>query len=322
MSESSVFLSGHVVVLSGGVGGARMARGLARALGNPARLTVAVNTADDFVHLGFAVSPDLDTVLYTLAGIENPVEGWGRADETWSFMATLDRLGGETWFQLGDKDLALHVFRTQALAQGRTLSAVTAELCRRFDISVEILPMTDDRVTTVVETEEGPLAFQDYFVRRRCQPKIKGFRFIGSDDARPSARLIERLKDTALGAVVLGPSNPFVSIAPILAVPGVRAALEACPAPIVAVSPLVGGAAVKGPAAKMIAELGQTPSVGWVAEHYAGLIDGIVVDEADRAAAGAIRGPRVRVAKTVMRSDADRATLAAEVLGFALEIGS
>ena len=313
---------GRVVVLSGGVGGARMARGLARALGNPARLTVAVNTADDFVHLGLAISPDLDTVLYTLAGIENPAQGWGRADETWSFMEALEKLGGETWFRLGDKDLALHLFRTQALAQGRALSAVTAELCRRFDIGVEVLPMTDDRVATVVETEEGSLAFQDYFVRRRCQPKIKGFRFIGADDAKPLPRLLERFKDPALGAVVIGPSNPFVSIAPILGIPGVRAALEACMAPIVAVSPLVGGAAVKGPAAKMIAELGQAPSVAWVAEHYADLIDGIVVDEADREAAGKIRGPRVRIAKTVMRSDADRATLAAEILAFAREISA
>ena len=261
-------------------------------------------------------------MLYTLAGIENPAEGWGRADETWSFMETLERLGGETWFRLGDKDLALHVFRTQALAQGRTLAAVTGELCRRFGVEAEILPMSNDRVATVVETEAGPLDFQDYFVRRRAAPKIKGFRFIGADDARPLPRLLERLAELDLGAVVIGPSNPFVSIAPLLAVPGVRAALAAARAPVIAVSPLVGGEAVKGPAAKMIAELGETPSVLWVAGHYAGLIDGIVVDEADREAAGAIRGPRVRVAKTVMRSDADRATLAAEVLAFALEIRS
>ena len=314
--------SGRALVLSGGVGGARMARGLALALGSPARLTVAVNTADDFVHLGLAISPDLDTVLYTLAGIENPAQGWGRADETWAFMETLERLGGETWFRLGDKDLALHVFRTRALAEGRTLSMVTAELCRIFDVGAEVLPMSNDRVATVVETEEGALEFQDYFVRRRCAPKVKGFRFIGADDARPLPRLLERLADPALGAVVIGPSNPLVSIAPLLAVPGLRAALEASPAPIVAVSPLVGGAAVKGPAAKMIAELGGIPSVLWVAERYAGLIDGIVVDEADREAAKAIRGPRVRVAKTVMRGDADRATLAAEVLAFAGEIRS
>ena len=314
--------SGRALVLSGGVGGARMARGLALALDSPTRLTVAVNTADDFVHLGLAISPDLDTMLYTLAGIENPAQGWGRADETWAFMETLERLGGETWFRLGDKDLALHVFRTRALAEGRTLSMVTAELCRIFDVGAEVLPMSNDRVATVVETEEGALEFQDYFVRRRCAPKVKGFRFIGADDARPLPRLLERLADPALGAVVIGPSNPFVSIAPLLAVPGLRAALEASPAPIVAVSPLVGGAAVKGPAAKMIAELGGIPSVLWVAERYAGLIDGIVVDEADREAAGQIRGPRVRVAKTVMRGDADRATLAAEVLAFAGEIRS
>ena len=322
MSAPSVSFSGRVLVLAGGVGGARMARGLARALPDPARLTIAVNTADDFVHLGLAISPDLDTVLYTLAGIENPDQGWGRADETWSFMETLEKFGGETWFRLGDKDLALHVFRTRALAEGRTLAAVTAELCRRFDIRAEILPMTNDKVATVVETDAGTLAFQDYFVRRRCAPKVAGFRFLGADDAKPLPRLIERLADPALGAIVVAPSNPFVSIAPILALAGVRAAIDACPAPIIAVSPLVGGEAVKGPAAKMIAELGEIPSVRWIAERYAGLIDGIVIDEADREEAEKIRGPRVRVAKTVMRSDADRATLAALVLAFAEELRS
>ena len=299
-----------------------MARGFARALEDPARLTVAVNTADDFVHLGLAISPDLDTVLYTLAGIENAEQGWGRADETWSFMLAMEKLGGETWFKLGDKDLALHVFRTRALAEGRTLSAVAAEAARIFDVASEILPMSDDRVATVVETDTGTLTFQDYFVRRRCQPSVKGFRFIGADTARPLPRLMERLAEPTLRAVVIGPSNPFVSIAPILALKGIDEAIRRCRAPVIAVSPLVGGRAVKGPAAKMIAEMGGEPTVGWIAERYAGLIDGIVIDEADRDAAGAISGPRARVAKTVMRNDADRATLAAEVLALAEEIRS
>ena len=314
--------SGRVLLLSGGVGGARMARGLARALDDPARLAVAVNTADDFMHLGLAISPDLDTVLYTLAGVENAEQGWGRADETWSFLQAMEKLGGETWFRLGDKDLALHVFRTRALAEGRTLSAVMAEAARVFDVACEILPMTDDRVATVVETDAGTLTFQDYFVRRRCGPRVKGFRFIGADSARPLPRLMELLAEPDLRAVVIGPSNPFVSVAPILAVPGVSQAIQTCAVPVVAVSPLVGGQAVKGPAAKMIAEMGGEPSVRWIAERYAGLIDGLVVDEADRAAAEAIRGPRVRVAKTVMRDEADRATLAADVLAFAEEIRS
>ncbi|MBM3951772.1 MAG: 2-phospho-L-lactate transferase [Rhodospirillales bacterium] len=312
--------SGRVLLLSGGVGGARLARGLAQALPDPALLSVAVNTADDFMHLGLAICPDLDTVLYTLAGLENAEQGWGRSDETWSFMAALAKLGGETWFRLGDKDLALHVFRTRALAEGRTLSTITAEAARIFEIASEILPMTDDRVATVVETDTGTLSFQDYFVRRHCEPRVKGFRFIGADAARPLPRLMALLADPSLRAVVIGPSNPFVSVAPILALPGVSKAIQACTAPVIAVSPLVGGHAVKGPAAKMIAEMGGAPGIAWIAEHYAGLIDGLVIDEADRDAARAIRGPRVRIAKTVMRSDADRATLAGDVLAFAEEI--
>jgi LPPG:FO 2-phospho-L-lactate transferase len=309
-----------VLLLSGGVGGARLARGLAQALSDPAFLSVAVNTADDFTHLGLAICPDLDTVLYTLAGLENPEQGWGRADETWSFMEALAKLGGETWFRLGDKDLALHVFRTRALAEGRALSGVTADAARILGVAAEILPMTDDRVATVVETDADTLSFQDYFVRRRCEPRVKGFRFIGADAARPLPRLTARLADPDLRAVVIGPSNPFVSVAPILALPGIAAAIRSSAAPVVAVSPLVGGRAVKGPAAKMIAEMGGEATVAWIAERYAGLIDGLVVDEADRDAARAIRGPRVRIAKTLMRNDADRATLAKETLAFAEEI--
>lgn len=312
--------SGRVLLLSGGVGGARLARGLAQALSDPAELTVAVNTADDFTHLGLAICPDLDTVLYTLAGLENPEQGWGRADETWSFMEALAKLGGETWFRLGDKDLALHVFRTRALAEGRALSDVMADAARILEVASEILPMSDDRVATVVETDAGTLSFQDYFVRRRCEPRVKGFRFVGAETARPLPRLTALLADPGLRAVVIGPSNPFVSVAPILALPGLSRAIRACAAPVIAVSPLVGGRAVKGPAAKMIAEMGDEPTAAWIAERYAGLIDGLVVDEADRDAAGAIRGPRVRIAKTLMRSDADRVTLAKDVLAFAEEI--
>ncbi|MBM3566659.1 MAG: 2-phospho-L-lactate transferase [Alphaproteobacteria bacterium] len=318
MSPSSPF--GRVLLLSGGVGGARLARGLAQALADPAFLSVAVNTADDFTHLGLAICPDLDTVLYTLAGLENPEQGWGRADETWSFMEALEKLGGETWFRVGDKDLALHVFRTRALAEGRSLSDVTADAARILGVAAEILPMSDDRVATVVETDQGTLSFQDYFVRRRCEPRVKGFRFIGADAARPLPRLTALLADPDLRAVVIGPSNPFVSVAPILALPGLSRAIQACAAPVIAVSPLVGGRAVKGPAAKMIAEMGGEPTVAWIADRYAGLIDGLVVDEADRDAARTIRGPRVRIAKTLMRNDADRATLAKETLAFAEEI--
>lgn len=311
-----------VVALSGGVGGARMADGLARALTDEKRLSIIVNTADDFSHLGLFISPDVDTVLYTLAGLENPETGWGRADETWSFMGALTQLGGEDWFRLGDKDLALHAIRSRGLADGMPLEAVIDRLRQRLGVAADVLPMSNERVQTMVETDKGMVGFQDYFVRQRCAPKVKGFAFVGASEARPPARLLERLADPRLGAIVIGPSNPLVSIAPILAVPGLRAALEASPAPVVAVSPLVGGRAVKGPAAKMIAELGQVPSISWIAEFYSGLIDGLVVDEIDRDAAAQIRGPRVHVTQTIMRDDDAREKLAADVLAFARDIRS
>ncbi len=309
----------RILALSGGVGGARLARGLADVLPAGA-LSVAVNVADDFAHLGLAVSPDLDTVLYTLADVVNPVTGWGREDESWAFMAALDALGGETWFRLGDRDLAVHVERTRRLALGERLSAITALFCRRLGVASEVLPVSDDKVATVVATPEGELAFQDYFVRHRCEPRALGFRFTGAATAALHRRIVSLLDDPALEAVIIGPSNPFVSIAPMLAIPGLKEGLMRCRAPIVAVSPIIGGEAVKGPAAKMMREQNIEPSPLAIATAYESLLDGLVIDEIDRAEAAHIRGPSVSVTATLMLGERERRQLAQDVLDFAREL--
>jgi LPPG:FO 2-phospho-L-lactate transferase len=311
---------GRVVVLSGGVGGAKLVLGLARTL--PAdRLLVVANTGDDFRHYGLHVSPDIDTVVYTLAGLANAELGWGRQGESWNFMAALKALGGEDWFNLGDGDLAMHVLRTHRLDAGEGLGAVTADLCRALGIAVPVLPMTDDPVATVVETADGPLAFQHYFVRDRCRPAVTGFRFDGIEAARPHPDLLAALGGDA-AAVVIAPSNPFVSVDPILRLPGLRHALDAFAGPIVAVSPIVGGVAIKGPAAKMMAELGMPASALAVARHYQGLVDGLVIDHADAAEAAEIRalGMAVLVTATVMRDLEDRKALARDCLAFATDL--
>ncbi len=317
-----------VLALAGGVGGAKLAHGLQTALPDPRRLLTVVNTGDDFEHLGLSVSPDLDTVTYTLSGRANPETGWGVAGETWSFMEALAALGGPDWFRLGDRDLATHVERTRRLRAGERLSRVTTELCARFGVPSRVAPMSDDPVRTVVETAgEGELAFQEYFVRRACEPAVTGLRFDGAAAARPSAAFEAALADPRLAAVVVCPSNPYLSVDPILALPGVRERLARCPAPVVAVSPIVGGRAIKGPAAKIMAELGVEASAAAVAARYRDFLDGFVLDEADRALARAVErdaggGVRVRVEATVMRTDEDRARLAAGVLAFARELDS
>jgi len=302
----------RVLALSGGVGGAKLALGLARVLERDA-LDVVVNTGDDFRHLGLAISPDVDTLLYTLAGLADPVRGWGRCDETWHFMAALERLGGDTWFALGDADLALHVERSRRLAAGETPSAVTADFARRLGIDARIAPMSDDPVRTRVRSDDGWLDFQDYFVRRQCAPVLRELAYEGAGQARASSLLLDPAHDTALRAVVLCPSNPWLSIDPMLALPGVRAALAACPAPVVAVSPLVAGRAVKGPTAKLMRELGLAVDHASIARHYAGLVDALVVD-AHEPGLDAGPGPRIVVAPTLMESLADRERLARTVL--------
>jgi LPPG:FO 2-phospho-L-lactate transferase len=304
-----------VVALSGGVGGAKLALGLSRVL--PAEeLVIVANTGDDFDHLGLAISPDIDTVMYTLAGLANPEFGWGRRDETWSFMETLASVGGETWFRLGDRDLAVHVERTRRLRARETLSVITQDFCRRLGVGPRVLPMSDDPVRTRVRTDEGWIDFQDYFVRRRCEPVVHELAFHGAETACAQAGFLAALTDPRLAAVVICPSNPFISIEPILAVPGVRAALADCAAPVIAVSPIIGGRAVKGPTAKMMAELGMTPSAGAVARRYGDLIDGYVVDFADMDQVAAI-GPKVTLGQTMMTTLADREALARTVLGAA-----
>ncbi len=310
-------MPGGVVAISGGIGGAKLALGLYRVL--PAQqLTVIVNTGDDFDHLGLRICPDLDTTLYTLAGLANTELGWGRHDETWSFMETLGALGGETWFRLGDRDLALHAERTRALAAGQSLSTFIAGIAQRLGIRAAIVPMSDDPVRTRVRTADAELAFQDYFVRLRCAPAVTAIRFDGAAAARPAAAVTAALSARPQ-AVILCPSNPYLSIDPILAVPGMRALLRSAGAPVIAVSPLVGGDAVKGPTAKIMRELGVPSTAAAVARHYQGLLDGFVLDARDQADAREFGCP-VHVTGTLMKSVADRERLAREVLAFAAAI--
>jgi LPPG:FO 2-phospho-L-lactate transferase len=303
---------GFVLALSGGIGGAKLALGLYRVL-PPGALTVVANTGDDFEHLGLSVSPDLDTLLYTLAGIDNPETGWGRRAETWTFMAALESLGGETWFKLGDGDLATHIERTRRLAAGENLSQITDDFRRRLGISARLLPMTDDWVRTRLLTPEGWLEFQDYFVRRQCTPPVLEIGFAGAKTAHPHPDFLAALADQNLSMVVICPSNPFISIDPILVVPGVREALRACSAPVVAVSPIIGGKAVKGPTAKMMAELGLPVGAAAVARYYGELLDHYVIDEADTGATESLDVPST-VTRTLMETLADRDALAKVVL--------
>jgi LPPG:FO 2-phospho-L-lactate transferase len=301
-----------IIALSGGVGGAKLALGLSRIM-PPENLLVVVNTGDDFEHLGLSISPDIDTVAYTLAGLANREVGWGRHDETWSFMETMEALGGETWFRLGDRDIALHVERTRRLKAGESLSAVTGALCRRMGVGPRVVPMTDDPVRTRLLTNLGWLDFQEYFVHQRCEPVVSQLRFQGAGAAKPHPEFIAALADPSLEAVVICPSNPFISVEPILAIPGVREALMACKAPIIAVSPIIAGRAVKGPTAKMMTELGMDPSAGTVAQRYAELLDGYVIDHADMSEVVSIDA-RVTLAQTLMTTMEDREELAKIVM--------
>ena len=302
-----------IVALSGGIGGAKLALGLASVLA-PGSLSVIANTGDDFTHLGLRICPDIDTLTYTLAGLDNPALGWGRADETWSFMETLEALGGETWFRLGDRDLALHVARTRRLAGGESLSAITADIAARLGIASAILPMSDETVATMVDTDEGALEFQEYFVHRQCRPAVRAIRFAGAAAARPADAVLAALAAPDLAGIVICPSNPFISIDPILAVPGMRTALRGAGVPVVAVSPLIGGRAVKGPTAKMMAEMGRTPDAAGIAGHYGDLLDGYVLDHED--AATVLAGIPSIVTKTLMRALDDKTALARDVLDF------
>ena len=308
-----------IVALAGGVGGAKLAHGLAQIL-PPEDLTVIVNTGDDFEHYGLYISPDLDTVCYTLAGLANPKTGWGRNDETWRAIENAKALGGPAWFKLGDQDLGTHLERTRRLNEGQTLSQITRDFCEAWGVGPTVLPMSDQEVRTIVETEEGDLAFQEYFVHRRCEPTVKGFRFEGVEMAEAAPGALEALE--AAEAVVICPSNPWVSIDPILRV----LALTPSPLPVgegqrgegktvVAISPIIGGKTVKGPAAKMYAELGIQPSALAVADHYRGLLSGFVLDSVDEELASQLEIPTLTT-DTLMDSLIKRARLAQDVLNF------
>lgn len=300
-----------IVALAGGVGGAKLAHGLAQIL-SLEDLTVIVNTGDDFEHYGLYICPDLDTVCYTLAGLANPETGWGRANESWNAFENASKLGGPDWFRLGDQDLGTHLERTGRLKEGQTLTQITRDFCNAWGIEQTILPMSDQPVRTVVETEEGDLAFQEYFVHRRCEPRVKGFRFDGVEKAEPAPGACEALQSADV--IVVCPSNPWVSIDPILKVisPWDRGK------PVVAVSPIIGGQTVKGPAAKMYRELGIEPSALAVANHYRGVATGFVLDEIDKQLKGDIMGLNMQtlVTNTLMDSLDNRLRLAKEVLNF------
>lgn len=295
-----------VVALSGGVGGAKLAAGLTDILA-PGELVVVANTGDDFEHLGLHIAPDIDSVFYALAGWNDSERGWGRAGETWNCMRALGEIGAETWFNLGDQDLALHLERTRRLRAGERLSDVTAALCQAANIATRIVPMSETPVPTVVHTAgHGDLAFQHYFVRERCEPIVTGFTHHGAHQTRMPAAL-QDLRDVE--AVVICPSNPFISIGPILSVPGMRDWLKRLGAPVVAVSPLIGGQAVKGPTAKMFAELGLAVTNAGLVAQYDGLLDGLVIDESDAADAGGLP-LATAVTATLMQSADDRRQVA------------
>lgn len=298
-----------ITALAGGVGGAKLAHGLAQIL-PPENLTIIVNTGDDFEHLGLSISPDLDTVCYTLAGLANPETGWGRVGETWNTITNIEKLRGPAWFRLGDQDIATHLERTRRLKEGQSLSQITRDFCEAWGIQHVILPMSDSPVRTIVNSDEGELPFQEYFVHRRCEPRVRGFRFDGAEEAEPAPGVREAL--TSADAVVFCPSNPWVSIDPILQV------VKEINKPIVAVSPIIGGKTVKGPAAKMYAELGIEPSALAVARHYRTILTGFVLDNADSESEMDIKALNVQtlITDTLMNQPTDRARLANDVLHF------
>lgn len=306
-----------IVVLTGGVGGAKLVLGLQQ-LALPQKITAIVNTGDDFRHLGLWISPDLDTLLYTLSGKANPVQGWGRDQESWAFMAALRSLGGEDWFRLGDGDLALHVLRTARMAAGEPLSAIMRDFSRAWGVGVRMLPMSDDPVSTHLLTGEGKLPFQRYFVERRCEPVVRSISFKGAAEAEAAPGVCDAILHPDTRAILIAPSNPYLSIDPILAVPAIRAALGKAQAPVVAVSPIIGGQAVKGPTAKLMAELGVAASPHSIAEHYTGIIDGLLADERDD---GAEAGIPTAFADTLMTSLEDRVRVASAALAFADRLG-
>ncbi|MFV1948600.1 MAG: 2-phospho-L-lactate transferase [Anaerolineales bacterium] len=309
-----------ILALAGGVGGAKLVDGLSRLDPSP-ELTVVTNTGDDFILFGLQICPDLDTVCYNLAGLENPLTGWGRAEESWESIDEISKLGGLDWFRLGNKDLAVHLERTRRLRAGETLSKITIDFCRSWGIQTAVLPMSDNQVSTIVQTNQGELSFQDYFVKLNCRPEVTGFYFKGAEDCTPAEGVIQSIKQADL--VVICPSNPWVSIDPILAVPGIRQEMKK--KIVLAISPIIGGKTVKGPAAKMYQEMGITPSAAAVAAHYGEFLAGFVMDTEDQDLEQDIRSsgsnaPKVFVTDTWMKTRQDRVKLAEKILNFAQQL--
>jgi LPPG:FO 2-phospho-L-lactate transferase len=304
-----------IVALAGGVGGAKLAHGLAQIL-PPEDLTVIVNTGDDFEHYGLYICPDLDTVCYTLAGLANPETGWGRLNESWNVIENTSKLGGPDWFRLGDQDLGTHLERTRRLKGWQTLTQITKDFCKAWGVEHLVLPMSDQPVRTIVETEEGDLAFQEYFVHRRCEPRVRGFQFEGIEQAEPAPGAREAIQSAE--AIIICPSNPWVSIDPILQVLSPLLSGEGLGVRVIAISPIISGQTVKGPAAKMFRELGIEPSALAVANHYCELASGFVLDKLDKQLQGEIRSLNMRtlVTNTLMKSLDNRKQLANDVLDF------
>jgi LPPG:FO 2-phospho-L-lactate transferase len=304
-----------IVALAGGVGGAKLAHGLAQILA-PEDLTVIVNTGDDFEHLGMYICPDLDTVCYTLAGLANPETGWGRVNETWNTISNIEKLGGPNWFRLGDQDIATHLERTRRMKEGQSLSQITKDFCVAWGIKHTVLPMTDSPVRTIVDTDEGELAFQEYFVHRHCEPRVKGFRFDGVEVAEPVIGAREAIDSAE--AIIICPSNPWVSVDPILRVIPLAPLPQGEEKKVIAVSPIIGGQTVKGPAAKMYTELGIEPSALAVANHYRNILAGFVLDNVDSEMENSIKhlGIQTLVTDTLMNNLTDRTRLAQDVLNF------
>jgi LPPG:FO 2-phospho-L-lactate transferase len=304
------------LALCGGVGGSKLALGLSHVL-PPDQLTIVVNTGDDFEHLGLLICPDIDTVIYTLAGLVHPAQGWGRDDDSFAALDTIERLGGETWFRLGDKDIGLQLMRRLLLDEGLSLSDVTARIAEQLGIAHTITPMTDDAVRTSLDTAGGTMAFQHYFVRERCVPEVTNIRYSGAETARPSSKLTQTLADPHLSGIIICPSNPYLSIDPILALPGIRRMLADTIVPVVAVAPLVDGQAIKGPTVKIMRELAVEPSAATIACHYADFLDGYVIDTTDRTA---VPGIKVTSFDIVMNTLADKIALARHCIAFSDEL--
>jgi LPPG:FO 2-phospho-L-lactate transferase len=307
-----------IVALCGGVGGAKLALGLDR-ISSPGATTIVVNVGDDFEHLGLRICPDIDTVLYTLGNLSDQERGWGRAEESWNFIENVKLLGGDDWFLLGDKDLALHVMRTQHLHRGGSLSDFVARTAKQFDIRSNIVPATNAIISTRIDTDQGVLPFQEYFVKHRCEPRVKSIQFEGAAGAAAAPGVLSALSDPALHAIIICPSNPYLSVDPILAVPGIKQALQNNAAPVIAISPIVSGVAIKGPTAKIMAELDLAPSQRSIAAHYQDLIDALVVDVSDESEARDL-SVATFVVPTVMTTIEQKIQLAKDVIDAAASL--